>query len=276
MTSKYYRNLQVRLGLILLLVFITASYTVAAQKPWPEPRNYVSDFGNVISERSEQGINQLALALQQKTKAELAVVTINNLKEHGYGTVEEAAVALFEQWGIGRKGENDGLLILVAVKDRKWRIEVGYGLEGVIPDVKASQLGRTLLPDYFRQGKYGEGLLNLSAALIAEIAKDRNIPLSEFQISGAVSPAPSRKSQQGSKRGSPLGGFLPMIMGIVMFIFFVRNPKLFLLYMLMGGGGRRSHWGGGSHFGGGMGGGGGSFGGFGGGMSGGGGASGGW
>jgi uncharacterized protein len=276
MTRTYYRNLQVRFGIILLLVFITASYSFAAEKSWPKPRNHVSDFGNVISERYEQRINQLASVLQKKTKSELAVVTINNLKERGYGTVEEAAVALFEEWGIGRKDENDGLLILVAVKDRKWRIEVGYGLEGVIPDVRASQLGRALLPDYFRQGKYGDGLLNLSASLIAEIAKDRNIPLSEFQISGAVSPPRGQKSQSRSKRGSPLGGFLPMIMGVVMFIFFIRNPKLFLLYMLMGGGRSRGHWGGGSHFGGGMGGGGGSFGGFGGGMSGGGGASGGW
>ena len=257
----------------LLLALAAALPVCAANQPWPKPANYVSDYANVVSDREEAQINQLARTLDQKTKAQLAIVTITNLKERGYATIEEAAVALFEQWGVGQKGEDNGLLVLVSVNDRKWRIEVGYGLEGDIPDSIASRMGRNLLPDAFRAGRYGQGLTDLSVALVAKIAETKNIPLSEFNLSANTARSNPRQNERGRKSG---GGFLPIIFGIIMFVFFIRNPQMFLLWMLMGGGRGRSHWGGGSHFGGGGSFGGGGFGGFGGGSSGGGGASGGW
>ncbi|MBN2328301.1 MAG: TPM domain-containing protein [Candidatus Omnitrophica bacterium] len=265
--------------LFIICLLLTAAAAQAAKTPWPKPEAYVSDFAGVISGREEALLNQLAATLEKKTNVQLAIVAIESLQDRGFGTIEEAAVDLFEQWGIGQKETNEGLLILTALKERKWRVEVGYGLEGVIPDVIASRLGRTLLVDAFRAGRYGQGLYDLSIALTARIAEERNIPLSEFQLdAAAVQRAEQARSKAG--RGGSAGGILPIIFGIVMFIFFIKNPKLFLLYMLFGGGRHNSRWGGGSHFGGGFGGGssfgGGGFGGFGGGMSGGGGASGGW
>ncbi|MFB3788985.1 MAG: YgcG family protein [bacterium] len=237
--------------------------------------NYVSDFADVIPAPQEESLNALARRLQEKTTAQLAVVTIPSLADRGYGSIEEAAVSLFESWGIGQKNKNNGLLIVIALKEREWRVEVGYGLEGAVPDITASRLGRTLLPNAFRQGQYGEGLLNLCTALIAEIAKEYNIPLSEFNVNPSSARGPGRASSSQAE-----GGFFQSLFSLfftlLVFYFFIRHPNLFLLYMLMGGGQRRDdHWRGGSHFGGGFGG-GSSFGGFGGGLSGGGGASGRW
>lgn len=276
MTLSWIRLHSIR-GTFLVLALAGTVWAASAPQPWPKPANYVSDYAGVISESDENRLNQLASVLDKKTQAQLAIVSISSLGERGFATVEEAAESLFREWGIGRKGQDNGLLILVSINDRKWRVEVGYGLEGDIPDVVASRLGRTLLPDAFRAGRYGEGLYNLSVSLVAEIAKAKNIPLGEFNLQAAPAPRPNRAGGRSDSGGSALGGLFSLIMGIVIFLFFVRHPNLFLLYLLMGGGsGRsRSHWSGGSHFGGG-GGFGGGFGGFGGGSSGGGGASGGW
>ena len=269
----------VRFFLILPVLFFLTLEVNAEPQPWPSPANYVSDFANVISQNQERALNGLFRQVQTKTEAQLAIVTIHSLRKRGFGSIDETAVNLFEQWGIGGKEKDEGLLILVAIEERKWRVEVGYGLEGTIPDVIASRLGETLLVSSFRKGRYGEGLTNLSVQLIARIAKEKNIPLSEFNLSSQA--ARTQRSSRRSHAARPsnvFGGIVHLIIAALMLVFFIRNPKLFLLWMLLGGGRHRGgHWRGGSHFGGGFGGGGGSsFGGFGGGMSGGGGASGSW
>lgn len=262
-------------GWVIVCLYAATFSAGAAVVPWPRPVNYVSDFAEVIPAPQEESLNALARRLYEKTTAQLAVVTVPSLRERGFGSIEEAAVSLFEQWGIGQKEKNNGLLILVALKEREWRVEVGYGLEGAVPDAVASRLGRTLLPNAFRQGQYGEGLLNLCTALIAEIAREYNIPLSEFNVNPSSAREPGRiSSSQGE--GGGFQSLLSLFFTLLVFYFFLRHPNLFLLYLLMGGGSRRDgHWRGGSHFGGGFGG-GSHFGGFGGGLSGGGGASGRW
>lgn len=268
--------------IIWILTWISA-VSFAALEPLPKPIHYTSDFANVLTGQEENQINVLADVLKKKTQVQLAVVTMDSALARGYSSIEEAAVSLFSQWGIGEKGKDNGLLILVAVKDRKWRVEVGYGLEGTIPDVVASRLGRTLLPDAFRAGRYGQGLYDLSVALIAEIARERNIPLNEFNINVKNFQQSTRSESSGHRQsGSVVGGIFSAVMAILVLLFFLRHPNLFILMMLLSGNRRNDHWSGGSHFGGGFGGGGGSFGGgggfggFGGGSSGGGGASGGW
>lgn len=244
-----------------------------AQEPWPQPQNYVSDFAGVIPNQQEQVLNQLLGRLDELTSDEIAIAVVQSYRDRGYADIEETAVRLFEQWGIGQADQDNGLLVLVAIEEREWRIEVGYGLEGAVPDAQAYQLGNSLLPDAFRAGQYGEGLLRLSAGLIQEIAEERNISLDQFE--GIASSTPTGSASRGG-RGAPsmLEGCFSLLFFIFFVYMFIRHPRLMLLWLLMSSGGRNSHWGGGSQFGGGLG--GGSFGGFGGGLSGGGGASGGW
>jgi uncharacterized protein len=180
------------------------------------------------------------------------------------GDVDTAAVDLFEAWGIGKKGKNNGVLILCAVEDRRIRIEVGYGLEGILPDAKAGRIIDQLMLPHFRAGDLPTGLASGTLAVATVIAEDAGVKLSG-------SPSTQRSGPVREKRsvGSPL---LRLLFLVLIALLFIRNPRLLLLMMLMGGG--RGF--GGYHrggFGGGLGGG---FGGFGGGLSGGGGAGRGW
>ena len=262
-------------GWIFLVCLLAAP--LHAARVWEKASAFVNDFANVIDDRNEREINNLAQKLEKVCGVEMAVVTVTSFEAKGYGSVEEAAVELFANWGIGKKGEDNGLLVLVAAQERKWRIEVGYGLEGDVPDAVASQLGRTILPPQFRQGQYGEGLLQLCTALAARIAQEKNIPLSQLEIQNP--PVSQVQRAPGQPRSSGMGGVLGAIFSAAVFIFIlqfaIRHPFLFLFLMMLGSRNKGGHLKSGSHFGGG-GSFGGGFGGFGGGSSGGGGASGGW
>lgn len=271
----------IRTTLLASLVILGSLYAAAASKPWPKPGNYVSDFANAIDPQNENRINAMSKRFQELTSDQLAFVTINNLSEYGFATVEDAANDLFTQWGIGQKGKNNGMLVLVSVQDRRWRVEVGYGMEGDMPDLRAYKLAEDNMVPAFRRGDFGGGLLAFSQAAISAIAAERGIDLSSFQGAAAVErqAQPQRRSSRSHAGGNPFGGIFGILMMIFFVYMFIRHPRLLILMMMMNGGGRRSHWDGGSHFGGGFGGGGfsgGGFGGFGGGSSGGGGASGGW
>ena len=170
--------------------------------------------------------------------------------------------------GIGRKGEDRGVLLLVSLEDRLMRIEVGYGLEGIIPDGLAGEVRDRYMVPFFKEGKYGEGLYAGSLALASVIAKDAGVTLNQ---SGQVAPQPAQRTERRSAFN-----FFPLLI-IILIIWTLTRGKgrrgglaaLLLLSMLGGGRGGRGGGFGGGGFGGG-------FGGFGGGMSGGGGASGGW
>ena len=95
----------------------------------------------------------------------MAVVTLESFEP--YGSIEQAAVALFEQWGVGKKGKDNGILLLAAMKERKLRIEVGYGLEPIIPDGLAGEIIRISIAPRFKEGRFGDGLYS-GAAVVAE------------------------------------------------------------------------------------------------------------
>jgi uncharacterized protein len=207
--------------------------------------------------------------LQTTTGDVVVVTTIETFAP--YATIEEYAVKLFERAGIGARKTDSGALVLLAVKDRRVRIEVGYGLEEFISDGFAGETIRTEMLPAFREGAYGRGLVAGTTRVIQRIARGRGVTLENVAAPAAARP------QRESERGLPFGAIL---MALVILALMNRFGG-------MGGGvtpyGRRgrstwSGWHGGlGGFGGGFGGGGGGgFGGFGGGRSGGGGASGGW
>jgi uncharacterized protein len=195
----------------------------------------------------------MSAEIEQKTSAEVAVVTVRDL---GGGSIDDYASRLFEKWGIGKKGKDNGVMLIAAIDDRKVRIEVGYGLEGILPDGKCGEILDTYVLPRFKAGDYGKGLAAGAAEIARAIAKDAGVELTG-QYLNEYPPAPQR---------SFLFSIMKIIFFIILFIIFVRHPFLFLLFFGSGGFGGGSSRGG---FGGG-------FGGFGGGMSGGGGASRGW
>ena len=251
------KNDSISFFFILALLFCPPASL--AQQPFPKPKGLINDFANVIPPSYEQQLESITVELLNKTGTPVVVVTMPDLGGEDYN---EYANRLYETWGIGKKGEDKGILILVAIKERKMRIEVGYGLEGILPDGLAGEIRDRYMIPYLKQNKFGEGLVNGVSAVSQIIAKDAGV-----ELTGQV-PVKAPK-----KRRSRLP-FIPLLLIFLFFMFVGRRRRgswIFFLPLLMGGGGPRYGSGG---FGGSFGGFSGGFGGFGGGMSGGGGAGG--
>ncbi len=231
---------------------------------------YVTDLAGVLSQSTKAQLTALCTEVDQKTKAQIAVVVIKSL---GDQPIEDYSIDLATRLGVGPKSDR-GILILFAVDDHKYRFEVGYGLEGILPDGKVGGFGREAVP-YLRQGNYDGAILLVTRRVADTIAADSGVTLSG---------APPVEPPAGNQRVSP-GIPLIFILFVIFFIFGAIRRALSpagsryhrgggwwigpMIGGMMGGG-----FGGGG-FGGG-GGGGGGFGGFGGGGFGGGGASGSW
>ena len=152
-------------GLIALLLIVIS---VGCWAALPKPVGFVNDFAGVIDGESASQIAELATSLRENQGVELAVVTVQSARPT---TPKDYATQLFNEWGIGGP-EDSGLLILLVTGEREIQVEVGYGLEGVLPDGKVgSILDRTVIP-YFTKGQYGKGLLEGAKAFKAELADE--------------------------------------------------------------------------------------------------------
>jgi uncharacterized protein len=230
------------------------------------PTNYVNDFAGVLSSSTVTRLNDLCLQVEQKAHAQIAVVTVKSLDGQDVFTY---AVALYQKWGIGKKGGDRGVLILLATQDRKFGASVGYGLEPILPDGKIGGFRREAIP-YLTSGKYAAGLWLMTSSIADVIAKDAGVTLSTQPDNSPSEPRPPASPGIGTAVVLFLIFFF-IVLPILRAIFRGGGGLGFLLGMLLGSGGGRSGFGGG--FGGG---GGGGFGGFGGGSTGGGGSFGGY
>jgi uncharacterized protein len=240
--------------------------------------NYVNDFAGVLDASTQARLNDLCRQVEQKANAQIAVVTVKSLDGQD---VESYAVALYQKFGIGKKGSDRGVLILLATQDRKRFISVGYGLEPILPDGKVGGFGREAVP-LLQRGDYAGAITLMTARVASVIAQDAGVTL---ENQPALAAMPQRRPPQ---KGSGALAALVLIVIVIIIISAVRGGGRggggggglgFLLGMLLssgggGFGGGRGGYGGGGFGGGGFGGGG--FGGFGGGSTGGGGAGGSW
>lgn len=274
MTSRMFRHRPWRWrgvrGLCLAVALGCAhAFPAFAQTAPPELTTPVNDFANVIDARAAQQIEALIRKLQAATGDVMIVATVKTFQP--WADLQSYAVKMFENRGkgIGTKGSDNGILLVLALDDRQVWIETGYGLEGFVTDGFAGETSRGMVP-FFREGDYGRGLLAGATRVAERVAQGRNVALD-------LAPVAAPRAQS---RGNRTGGF-PVGLIVILIIIF--------LNMMGGGGGRRSmrrggRWvsgvgpfGGGFGGGGSWGGGGGGFGGgFGGGRSGGGGGGAGW
>jgi len=249
-------------ALLVTLLTVSAMTTVAyAKAGLPTPRHYVEDYANVINSSNEQSLNGVLQELEQKTSAQYIVLTLDTT---GGLPIEQFAIELAEKWKLGQKGKDNGMLFVLAKKDRRYRFEVGYGLEGFITDQYCSRVGREVLEPYLKKGDYSQGIYQANLQIAQKIAVQSGVTLSGMP---KLRPIPAQRRQ--GIRGLPCCSLLPLL-----FIFLILFGGLgrgmgwwfFLPFMLggfggMGGYGRSGSYGGGSF--------GGGFGGFGGGMGGG-------
>jgi uncharacterized protein len=238
----------------------------------PAPTGYVNDFAHVLSPATEQRVEALCAQVDQKAKAQIAVVTVNSIESNDGGeeSIEEFATALEDKWKVGAKGTDRGVLMLFVMKPRGGRIEVGYGLEGILNDAKVGDIGRTMGPAA-RQNDYNTAI-PLGVSEVAQvIAADANVTLTQTQTVHRYHEQQVGTPVHLSLWQIIIGGAVVLVILIILISTGNAGWIFFLLLNMIGGGG-----------GGGGGGGrdgddnGGGFGGFGGGGSGGGGASGDW
>ena len=231
----------------------------------PDYKGYVTDYAGIITPQDRAVIEAVVKEIKNKSGAEIAVLTVDTIEP--YGTIEEYSLAAAEKWGVGGKELENGLLIVLSMKERYVRLETGYGLEGAIPDgLAGSIIDRYMIP-YFINDNFSEGLKNGVLAAGSVIADEY-----DFVIEGSEYRRGETSFQTESTGQQPVA--LPLFELIFILFFLLGGGRFFLpLLLLSGMRGRRTYRGGfGSGFGrtGGFSGG---FGGFGGGSFGGGGAS---
>ncbi len=261
---RYRRFLPILLALLLAWALPARADFVADPDKLPTPTGYVSDFAGMLNETTRQQLETLLTELDQKTGAQVAVLTVPSL---GGLEPNDYAVRAFTHWGIGKKGKDEGVLFLIAPNDRKMFINTGYGAEGPLPDVTAHEI-YTMVRDEFRAGRMNEGVAEGTVRIATILAEEHKVTLTG-QV-GISRPARRRMS--------------PREVMLILLLFFVFVSIASRINrsggrgggMFWGGGGFGGGGFGGGGFGGGGSGGGGGFGGFSGGSTGGGGSGGGW
>lgn len=156
---------------LILSILVFVPNRVAAYSSPGTPTGYVNDFAGVLTPEIKQQLETRLSTLDASTSAQISVVTIKNL---GGDSIENYTEKLFAEWGIGQKGKDNGVLLLVAVDDREMRIEVGYGLEGALTDAESSWIIRDQITPRFKEGNYNQGIVDGVEGIIKAAAEDLN------------------------------------------------------------------------------------------------------
>jgi uncharacterized protein len=221
--------------LSLVLSFSAVSLCYANNVP-ERPDNPVVDLAGIIDAAVETKLNQYLRELEQKTTAQMAILTIKSLE--GQSIEEFSITVAHDKWKLGQKGKDNGVLLVVALQDRKYRIEIGYGLEGVLPDSLVGSIGRDNLAPYFKKGDYSNGIYEASLAIAKEIADDAGVKISDMPL--------VKKAYQVKRKEKPTGSI--GIIGswrftiIIAIIFIIAIIGVHLLFGSSGMGGRRGDW----------------------------------
>ena len=198
---------------LTVLIMCTAPDAGSGQANLPMPKQYVEDYANVIDTAYEQRLNGILRELEQKTGAQYIILTVEST---GGVAIEQFSMDLAEKWKLGGKDKDNGMLFTLALKEKRWRFDVGYGFEGYVTDAYCGRVGREVLVPYLRKGQYGEGIYQANLQVIQKIASEAGVTLTGVP---KLAPAPLRK------RHMPCIGI-----GIVPLIIFL---------LIISGGGRR-------------------------------------
>jgi uncharacterized protein len=161
-----------RVFVFILLFWAYAASLPAVTPPLPDkPAQYVVDLAGVLDAATEARLNARLKDLEAESTAQVVVLTLNSLEGE---PIENFSHQTAVKWGIGQKGKDNGVLLTVAVKDRKYRLEVGYGLESVLPDSLVGSLGREYLVPNFKKGDFAAGIVGVVTALADKIAPGKD------------------------------------------------------------------------------------------------------
>ena len=226
--------------LLAVCLILTPSGTLWAEKvaTLPPPTGYINDFAGVLSPGTKASLEQLCTQVDRQAHAQIAVVTIKTLDNDQ--SIEEFATELEDKWKVGPKGTDRGVLMIFSLAPRRYRIEVGYGLEGILNDAKVGDIGRTMRP-YLVQNDFNTAIPLGFQRLATVIAQDAGVTLTQ-----PIAPVHQYRRQQQPVQitlwQALIGG------GVILFILFflVKTGNTGLIFFLLGnlmgglgGGGRR-------------------------------------
>ena len=196
---------------LVLFIFFAAPTGFSAEIP-AIPANPVVDLAGIIDEPVKAKINRYLRELERKTSAQMAILTVKSLEGQ---TIEDFSLTIaHDKWKLGQKGKDNGVLLVVAFKDRKYRIEVGYGLEGVLPDSLVGGIGRQYLVPYFRKGDYSAGIYGATLVIANKIAADAGVTITAMPAVQIKYPAKKTKRAVG-----PFGKIISLVFFLIMLFF---------------------------------------------------------
>ncbi len=201
--------------LLAILACASLSFALAQQKRFPAYTGHVNDFANILDQQTREKLELWLTNFENMTGAQIAVVTVTSLEGR---PIEEYANELYRAWGVGAKtGEHKdkGALLLVAVQDRKTRLEVGYGLEGDLPDGLAGEIIRRMRPG-LQQGRYSEAMTTGARTLLDTLAEKWNVNIAGIEDRRYAYRAPARVPLGGGGMG-----LLCLLIGIVIFFLLI-------------------------------------------------------
>ena len=222
-----------RLSLLLLLFLLPCGLLAEKVADLPLPSSYVNDFAGVLNPTEKQKLEDLCLQLHQKANAELAVVTIKTLDDNQ--SVEEFTGQLEEKWKLGKKGQDRSVIYLLVLNPHKTRVEVGYGLEGILPDAKVGRILDDTIPAA-KQGDWDQALDTGTQEIAQVIAADSQVTLTQTVHRY------HRQGQQYASQGRlGLGQIILgiLFLGLIAVLILTGNIgwAWMLLWSVMGGGG---------------------------------------
>ena len=236
----------VKAVLACLLVIIPAAPVISAVAEIPAaPSQYVMDLAGIIDDAVKSRLNSGLRELEEKTTVQMVILTVTSLNGD---SIEDVSIKTAEKWKLGQKGKDNGVLLLVSLQDRKYRFEIGYGLEQVLPDSLVGSIGRSYLVPNFRKGDYSSGIYSAAFAVMNAIAAAERVELSGTE-------APEVNYRVKPRKIGLLHKLLILFFLIVAVVIFIKNPSLLLLLLFSSGGRGGGGWSGGGGFGGGGGGG---------------------
>ena len=173
MMMNWRTNLAARFGeravyIALLAAALRVAPVALAQELPAQPRDYVVDLAGVVDANTATQLNGYLHELEQKTGAQMIVLTV---KSTGGVPIRDYALRAAEKWRLGKKGQDNGVLFVVAVQDRNWDVETGYGLEAVLTDQFCGQVARERLVPSAKRGEYSRGVYEMSLALANRVAE---------------------------------------------------------------------------------------------------------
>ena len=165
---------RVLIAALLVAAFLASPAAASTPEPPATPRDYVVDLAGVMPEEVKARLNAYLGELEQKTTAQVLVLTVQSLDGE---EIRSFGLKVAERWRLGKRGKDNGVLFVVAVRDRKYTIEVGYGLESILPDSYVGTVGREYLVPYFRKGDYGTGIYAATLAVANTIASQEGVTI---------------------------------------------------------------------------------------------------